>query len=354
MTGRLILRSVDLALVAGCILVSGLWAQGAPAQDVKGKTVIIGTLGTGTINYAGAVALADLLAKEAGVRTSVLPQTGVPGLLALLNDGSIQIATISAPDAQMVHTGTRVYEGRRQALRLLHPFYSVEQGLLAAADANISTAKDIARKKVVGRYTGDPGLEIGILAQLANRGMSYADVVLVPVSSYPESMKSVIERRADVVASGLTSPLVQQLRAARGFRIIPADESPEAVERTRKVGPGFNVVSIPKTDASLVWLKDDPNIKESVALLQFWFYMVASPKLDPDIAYALNKTVWTHYARLAPAQIKFARDWRPENMATADIVIPYHPGAARWFADAKAWTPAMARAQQELLAAEPK
>jgi TRAP transporter TAXI family solute receptor len=354
MLERLDWRAAAMPLLAACLIIVGFLPNRSSAQDAKGKTIIIGTLGTGTINYAGAVALADLLNKEAGVRASVLPQTGVPGLLALLDDGSIQVATISAPDAQMSNTGTRVFDKRRQALRLLHPFYSVEQGLLAAADAGITNAKEIARKRVVGRYSGDPGLEIGILAQLANRGMSYSDIVLVPVTSYPESMRSVIERRADVVASGLTSPLVQQLRAARGFRIIPADDSAEAVARTKKVAPGFNVVSMPRTDASLAWMKDDPNLKDSVTLLQYWFCLVASPKLDPEIAYAVNKTVWNHYAKLGPAQIKFARDWKPENMATTDIVIPYHPGAVRWFTEAKSWSGAMEKAQQELLAAEPK
>lgn len=318
------------------------------------KTVIIGTLGTGTINYAGAVALADLLNKEAGLRASVLPQTGVPALIALLKDGAIQIATVPAPESQMANTGTLLFEGRRQALRLLHPFYSIEQGLLAAGDAGIKTSKDLRGRKVVGRYAGDPGLRIAINAHLANHGLAEKDVTIVPVSSYVDSLKSVIERRADVVASGLTSPLVQQLHAARGFVIVPSENTAQAVERTKQAGPGFSVVSLPRTDSSLVWLKDDPNLGESITLLQYWYYMVSLPTLDEDVAYAINKAVWQHFGKLAGAQIKFARDWRPENVVSADVIIPYHPGAIRVFSEAGKWSAAAAKNQQQLIAAEPK
>jgi TRAP transporter TAXI family solute receptor len=334
-----------------CLLLAGFASGPASAQT---KTVIIGTLGTGTINYAGAVALADLLNKEGGLRASVLPQTGVPALIALLKDGAIQIATVPAPESQMANTGTLLFEGQRQPLRLLHPFYSIEQGLLAAGDSGIKTGKDVRGRKVVGRYTGDPGLRVAINAHLANHGLTEKDVTIVPVSGYVDSVKSVIERRADLVASGLTSPLVQQLHAARGFVIVPADNSPEAVARTKRAGPGFNVVSLPRTDASMAWLKNDPNLGDSITLLQYWYYLVALPSLDEDIAYAINKTVWQHFTKLASAQIKFARDWRPENMLTANAIIPYHPGAVRWFMEAGKWSDADAKNQQQLMAAEPK
>jgi TRAP transporter TAXI family solute receptor len=334
-------------------LAVGVQADSASAQS-KEKTVIIGTLGTGTINYAGAVALADLLNKEAGLRASVLPQTGVPALIGLLKEGAVQIATVPAPESQMANTGTLLFEGRRQALRLLHPFYSIEQGLLAAGDSGIKTSKDLRGRKLVGRYTGDPGLRIAVNTHLANRGLTEKDVTIVPVTGYVDSVKSVIERRADVVASGLTSPLVQQLHAARGFVIVPADNSPEAIERTKRAGPGFSVVSLPRSDESLVWLKNDPNLRDSVTLLQYWYYLVALPTLDADIAYAVNKAVWQHYGRLAGAQVKFARDWKPQNMVSADAVIPYHPGAVRWFTEAGKWSPAEVKNQQQLLAAEPK
>ncbi|MDP2621419.1 MAG: TAXI family TRAP transporter solute-binding subunit [Hyphomicrobiales bacterium] len=329
-------------------LALGIFAQeGAAAQS---KPVIIGTLGTGSINYAGAVALADILNKYTDLKASALPQSGMPALLSLLKEGAIHVGTVSAPVAQMANTGTRLQEGRQQDLRLLHPLYSVEQALLVAADTEIRAGADLAGKKVSGRYTGDPGTELGILGHLANRGLSYEDVVVVPVPNYPESVKSVIERRADVVASGLTSPLIQQLHAARGFRVIPADTSPEAVARTREAAPGFSVAKITKSDdPSLKWLADDPEVPEELTLLQYWFYFVVTPDLDEEIAYKINKAVWEHHKELAPVQIKFGRDWTPEKMTPADATVPYHPGAVRFFKEVGAWTDELEKNQQELL-----
>lgn len=334
-------------LAAGVFLAWGLLAPGATvAQD---KTVIIGTLGTGSINYAGAVALADILNKYTDLKASALPQSGMPAVLSLLKEGAIQVGTISAPIAQMANTGTRLQEGNQQDLMLLHPLYSVEQALLAAGDAGIETAADLAGKKVSGRYTGDPGTELGILGQLANRGQSYDTVSVVPVTNYPDSVKAVIERRSDVVASGLTSPLIQQLHAARGFRVIPADTSPEAAARTREAAPGFAVTKVTKADRSLKWLADDPNVPDELTLLQYWFYFVCTPDLPDDVAYLINKTVWEHHKELASVQIKFGRDWNPEHMATADASVPYHPGAVRFFKEVGAWTDEMAKNQEELM-----
>jgi uncharacterized protein len=334
-------------IAAGLCVATGLLMPGAAAaQD---KTVIIGTLGTGSINYAGAVALADILNKYTDLKASALPQSGMPAVLSLLEEGAIQVGTISAPIAQMANTGTRLQEGKQQDLRLLHPLYSVEQALLAAGDTNIKTAADLAGQKVSGRYTGDPGTELGILGQLANRGQSYDTVTVVPVANYPESVKAVIERRADVVASGLTSPLIQQLHAARGFHPIPADTSKEAVARTRKAAPGFNVSKVEKSDPSLKWLADDPNMPDELTLLQYWFYFVCTPKLDEETAYLITKTVWEHYKELASVQIKFGRDWNPEHMATADASVPYHPGVVRFFKEVGAWTDEMEQNQQELM-----
>jgi TRAP transporter TAXI family solute receptor len=328
------------------------WASAAGsvmAASEKSQTVIIGTLGTGTINYAAAVALADLLNKHAPLKASPLPQTGVPALLSLLKDGAVHVITISAPDAEMADRGTRLFQGRRQALRLLHPVYSVEQALLAAGDTTIHTTANVRGKRVPGRYTGDPGTELGILGQLANRGLSYNDVLVVPVTSYPEGMRAVIERKADVVATGLTSPLVQQLRAARGFRIIPADSSPEAIKRTQAAAPGFTVVVLKKDeDPSLAWLKGDANIPDQITLLQYWFYLAVSPGLSDEVAYEINRAVWEHYKELGPVQIKFPRDWNPDHMVSP-AVIPYHPGAVRWFREKRAWTPEMEQLQKRLL-----
>lgn len=342
-------RFLWLWLAAAALLLASTPATMAATAE-KSQTVIIGTLGTGTINYAAAVALSDVLNKHSNLKASVLPQTGVPALLSLLKDGAVHLITVSAPEAQMVNTGGLSYKGRGQPLVLLHPVYSVEQALLAAGDSKIRTPSEVRGKRVVGRYSGDPGTELGILGQLANRGMSYNDVVVVPVTSYAEGMRAVIERKADVAASGLTSPLVQQLRAARGFQIIPADPSPEGVKRTQAVAPGYNIISLPKSDPSLGWLRGDADIPDKLTLLQYWFYFAASPELGDSAAYEVNKTVWEHYKELGPVQIKFPRDWNPEHMISSTVVIPYHPGAIRWFKEKGVWTSAMDPVQKRLLA----
>jgi TRAP-type uncharacterized transport system substrate-binding protein len=48
------------------------------------------------------------------------------------------------------------------------------------------------------------------------------------------------------------------------------------------------------------------------------------------------------------------KEWTQERAASADVTIPYHPAAARFYRERGVWKPEMEEAQRRLLSASPR
>jgi hypothetical protein len=340
-----------------CVLFSllavGVAPMAAPTTlSSKPGTVIIGTYGPGTTSYIAGVALADLSKKHTNLKVAVMPQTGDPAIIALLRQRAVQLGINAAPTAIMCNQGSRWYKGKGYPLQLLHPICSIENVLVAAANTNIRTAADVRGKRVSAYYSGAPDNEMSLLTHLALRGLTYKDIVPVPVTSFKEGVEAVTENKADVAGTGIAANAqLQELRAARGFRPIPGDYfSPEAAKKINEMTPGYIPFKLRKDDLTLKWLKDDPNIPEEIVSLQFWFYLVTFPEVSDEVSYVISKAVWENYKELAPVFPRFLRDWKPEEMVNKNAFIPYHNGAIKWFKEKGVWTAEMEKLQQRLLA----
>lgn len=220
--GTYLVLSIGLFLA---LFVGGLSTKAIPAPPSKPQTVIIGALATGTTSYTAALALTDLLNKRSNLKASAMPQTGEPAILVLLQDGAVHMGIVGAHGCIMANQGIRLYEGKGQPLRLLHATYAIEMALVAAADTNIHTIADVRGKRIPAYFKGAPEIETDLLVQLAMRGYTYKDIIPVPVTSWNEGVRAVIERKADVVTAGLSgSATFQELIASRGgvtFLAIP-------------------------------------------------------------------------------------------------------------------------------------
>jgi TRAP transporter TAXI family solute receptor len=349
---RRVYHAFSICVLFGLVAVGVVSMAAPPTPSSEPGTVIIGTYGPGTSCYIAGVALADLVKKHTNLKVAVMPQTGDPAIIALLRQRAVQLGINTAPTSIMCNQGSRWYKGKGYPLLLLHPTYSIENVLVAAGDTDIRTAADVRGKRVSAYYYGAPDNEMTLLTHLALRGLTYKDIVPVPVTSFKEGVEAVIEHKADVVSTGLAANAqLQELRAARGVRPIPGDFfSQEAVKRIKEMAPGYIPFKLPKDDVTLKWLKDDPNIPGEIVSLRFWFYLVTFPELSNEVSYAISKAVWENYKELAPVFPRFLRDWKPEEMVSKNAFIPYHTGAIKWFKEKGVWTAEMEELQQRLLA----
>ena len=72
--------------------------------------------------------------------------------------------------------------------------------------------------------------------------------------------------------------------------------------------------------------------------------------MSDDTVYAVTKAMYEKNDDFRAIN-KSLGGWKSENFATADVVVPYHDGAIRYFKEAGLWSDAM-QARQDVLLAE--
>jgi len=76
--------------------------------------------------------------------------------------------------------------------------------------------------------------------------------------------------------------------------------------------------------------------------------VAASAHLSNETVYVVTKTLWKHYKELHPYHV-WLKQWRPKQMFDPNPIIPYHPGAVKFFKEAGVWTSQVEKKQKELL-----
>lgn len=119
-------------------------------------------------------------------------------------------------------------------------------------------------------------------------------------------------------AAGLPFPVYSQLDAQTEVTFIGfSDEQVEALTEAHPVSP----YTIP---AGVY-----PSMPEEQQSVSMWNFAVASADLPEDFVYEVVKTVMTSHDRMMEIH-QAAAETLPENF-DQNRVIPWHPGAVRWF-----------------------
>lgn len=193
--------------------------------------------------------------------------------------------------------------------------------MVVRADAGINSIKDLKGKGVTTQQRGNTG-EL-ITAQLLKvNGLSYNDVKMSFVS-YTDSVTQMQDGHAVAFSLGTTIPsgAVMDLAAARDIKLL--DLSNQLAEM-RKINPGYTLVTVPKG----TYPKQDTDVK----VIGYATHIVASCKLPNDTVYAMTKAMAQNIPSMSAVNKSIA-GLTPKGMAE-DIGVPFHPGAAKFYAEA--------------------
>ena len=221
-------RVTLLAAVAAGLLVSGVtFAQQTP------RLVNLGTQQPGTVQYAVASGLAKVVSDAAPFSMVVQAHSGATTFYPMLNSGELDFGLSTGIDLAMSYRGPERMKvagknphaptpNARLVMRGL-PFTA---GLLVRKDSPIKTIQDVRGKRLTGEYPAQLGGYINMFAHLASAGMTFSDVVVVPVTGIPQGVDALIQGRADVTTFGIGGAKALEADAAVGIRHISTDCSP--------------------------------------------------------------------------------------------------------------------------------
>jgi len=322
-----------LASAAALALPHAAWSQSlALATDAAGTTV--NTIGS---------AMAKVISQGAGVNVAVRPFSGPDAWLPLLGRNEIQLGAISSftaweSYAQKGAAGAPVVKN----MRLLQSGSgSLYVGYLILARSNIKSVKDLKGKRVSSAFGGHSAVINSIASTLAPVGLSWKDVVPVPVVGIVNGIDALVSGRLDVTWAALGQPQVREAHAKVGVRYLSLENSPKALELVRKIAfPGAQLVTIPANTA--------PGVEGDTTMMTYDSYLVATDKLPADTVHKVLSALWDRNAELVGTHRNLAGFTRDKAVTMA--VVPYHPAAIAFFKEKGVWTPAAEKANAAALA----
>jgi TRAP transporter TAXI family solute receptor len=308
------------------------------------KSLVIGSQDVGTALYVITAALGEGIAKKFGVRVRSLP--GMTSQSRILNAklGNVDLGAMG--DELFGSEGLYDFATMDWGPQPLRMVYVADKqsamSLVTTADSGIKTPADLKGKRA-GWLIGSPLLQNTVTAGLAFAGLTLKDVKLVEVPSTGALFASVFEGKADFAPMDSVSPSASQLQASpKGIYWIPFPiENKEGWARLRTINPQLHPLHC-KYGAGLsernpVW----------VTVLTWPQYFVY-PNVDEGKVYWIVRMFvesYNEYKDLAPAM-----PWHKlEEAIKAPVLLPYHPGAIRYFKEKGVWTAQLEKNQGELL-----
>ncbi len=336
------MRKMMILILAGVMLGGGSIGL-VSAQQLPG-ILNVGTHPIGSFFNIVGTATATVVGKYTPMKTTVKPMAGPSAWYPMLATQEIDLGILNNWDAEKGYLGESVYEklskGKGFPVRLVAISVNNAIGLIVAANSKIYKYSDLKGKKVAGNYP-TPSLQLQTEALLGNGGVKWSEVTPIPVSSITEGVKAVIEGRADAANVTIGTPIIEELHAKSGARFLPLDSSQEAVKRSREKFPGYPILITPGSGRT--------GIEKEQAMWAYDIYVVGREDLSDEAAYQVVKAMWENYKDFAPIHV-LLKDWTRERFVSREALIPYHPGAVRFYKEKRVWTDEMAKLQESLLA----
>jgi TRAP transporter TAXI family solute receptor len=329
------------------LLIFGLlsvWSAPRVSAQQLPPILNIGTHPIGSFFNVVGTAVATVVGKHTPMKTTVKPMAGPSAWYPLVSTGEIDLGVLNNWDAEKGYLGESTYSklsgGKGFPVRLIAISVNNAIGLAVAADSGIYKYSDLRGKRVAGNLP-TPSLQLQTEALLANGGVAWSEIKPVPVSSVAEGVKVVIDGRSDASATcAVGMPIIEELQAKKGARILPVDPSPEAVKRTREKFPGYPFKVTPGPGKT--------GVEKEQYLWAYDIYLIGAEDLSDEAVHQVVKALWENYKELGAIHV-LLKDWTPERFVTKEALIPYHPGAIKFYKEKGVWTDEMAKLQEALL-----
>ena len=317
----------------------------APAVSAQ-PSAMIGTNPPGSVLYVVGNALAKVATEAGTARLTVQPYSGSSTFLPMLESGELELGVNNAVDVGLAFSGPALKIGGRNpfphtpGLRLVMRSMPLMVAPVVRRDSPIKTIHEVKGKRVTGEYPANLAIWYNVFGELSSAGLGWKDVRVVPVAGLNEGIDALTQGRADVSTYAINGAKVREADASVGVRHLSIDCSPEGEKRLRAAVPGYYARRVKKDEAAAV--------VDDICVVAYDAYVVAGKGASDAVVEGLLKAIWNDGAKLAPFH-PLLREWSRERMAGADVTIPYHPAAMRFYREQGAWTAEVEQAQQRLI-----
>lgn len=335
-----LLRAIPLFFVVLIAIHTSFPCEAMSKEPVIPPAMTFATHPVGSLFYTLASGFAKLLSSHLPTRVTVQPFTGAGAWFPMMNTGELELGIMNNYDPWAAYRALPPYKVRYTALRLLSTGATLKSSYLVPANSPAKTVSDL-RGKRVAYAKGMPGNRFWAEALLEAAGLKPGvDVKVIPTPDIVEPVRAIMDGRAEAGASATGMAAVMEASAKLGgVRFLPAATSPKEERIIENAGP-CEVCVVKKGPTGMT--EDTPMVCMNINVM-------ASKELTEEAAYQIVKTIWDYNKELLPIHVAF-EEWTHERMVHKRPIIPYHPGAVKFYKEKGLWTSHLDELQKKLLA----
>ncbi len=305
------LLAVALALTAGPAL----------AQN----RLSIATGGTGGVYYPLGGGLANVLTKALpGVEATAEVTSASVDNVKLVGAGKADIAFVLADTAADGFNGVGKFK-EKVPVRAIAVLYANKSQWVTVEGSGIQKMQDLKGRRIA---TGAPGsgTEVIALRILEAYGIDPEKDVKREKLSVAESVNAIKDRKIDAFfwSGGVPTAAVTDLAATPGLKIKLIDHADAVPNLVKKYGPLYVKGSIPA--------KSYPGQEKDVSVADVWNLLIVNEKMDQKLAHDVVKALFEKKADLVAVHSE-AANLDLSKQYEVGSPVPFHPGAAKYFAE---------------------
>ena len=301
-----------IALLLSMMMVFG--ATAAMADELNFTTG-----GTGGVYYAYGTVLAQYISNNSDVKINAVAGNGSADNIDKLDMNVYQLGFVQNDVAYYALNGIRLYDGDPvTSFKAIAALYT-EAVQLVTCNPDIKTVEDLRGKNVSIGSQGS-GVYFNAIDFLNAYDMTEADIN-PQYLSFNDSAEALKDGKIDAafVVSGIPTGSVSDLSTSKKVYLVSLDE--EHIEKLMGISAAYTKYTIPAATYDL---------DSDVLTVGMKATIIANEKVSDDEAYTIVKTIFENKDAITSAHAKGA-DLDLEYASVCGL--PYHPGAAKYFAE---------------------
>ncbi|UOA28948.1 TAXI family TRAP transporter solute-binding subunit [Pseudosulfitobacter sp. DSM 107133] len=302
----------------------------APAAFAE-EFITIGTGGVTGVYYPTGGAICRLVnkgRKEHGIRCSVESTGGSVYNINTIREGELEFGVAQSDWQYHAYNGTSKFEeaGPFEKLRAVFSVHPEPFTVVARADSGVKTFDDLKGKRV---NIGNPGSgQRGTMEVLLEaKGWTTDDFALATELKAAEQSAALCDNQIDAMVYTVGHPSGSIQEATTACDSVLVEVSGDVVDQLVADNSFYRTATIPGG----MYRGND----EDVATFGVGATFVTSSDVSEEAVYAVVSSVFDNFEDFKKLHPAFA-NLKPEEMATAGLSAPLHPGAAKYYKE-KGW-----------------
>ena len=325
---------LTVALILPLVIFASTAFSGPSGKDLP-SIIGLSTFGQGSKPYVIITAMSNAIERQTGIKVRVIPAV----------TDKARIMTVLRGEALGGYVGMATYVGAGGILEWLtegpQNFSMIWAGapavvtIVVKKDSGIRTWADIKGKRVADCRKISPAAGMVSEGNLSFGGITFNDVISVPLPPYAPSTKALMDGAVDVSFDGTATPTIYELESS-SHGVFTFETPPENVEGWTR----FNKACPPYRPYPFTW-----GVGASKTKPKWWpaniIQLFCRPDANEEVIYTVAKAIHDGYALFKDAHGECA-EWTINNALDLNLLrglfIPYHPGAIRFFQEKGKWT----------------